>query len=163
MLSVREINRITYLINELLADFSSGLPLNSKIVIIYDKNGNIEDYDMLGDVNDDGMDNILFDEEDIHLPFVAYEDEKYEKTDRKTALIYFLSYIHPELPYNACVLKAIRLIFDLSQVDMANRLGITKQALFKMENGVIPVSKNVIEKISLLDNFSKNDFKKKGE
>ncbi|AXF52130.1 MAG: HTH_XRE protein [Podoviridae sp. ctcf755] len=163
MLSNREINRITYLINEILADFSSGVPLNSKIVIIYDKNGNIEDYDMLDDVNDDGMDNILFDEEDIHLPFIAYEDEEYEETDRKTALIYFLSCIHPDLPYNACVLKAIRLIFDLSQQDMANRLEIARQFYNQMENGSRPVSKNVIEKIAMLDNFSENDFKKKGE
>lgn len=46
---------------------------------------------------------------------------------------------------------------------MENGLGIAKQFYNQMETGSRPVSKNVIEKISMLDYFSENDFKKKGE
>lgn len=153
----REQNRVLYLVNEMLQDMSSFVPLDRKIVIIYNDRNEIEDYDY---PNLDGEK-----KENINVHFAIYEREVGEETTLKQAFFYFLSIINPNLPYESVVLLGIRLICGLSQVEMARKIGITKQAFFTMETGKRKVSKNVREKICFLCkdfldryNFDPNDF-----
>lgn len=150
----REKNRIVYLINELLEDLSSQIPLNETIIVII-KNGEIEDYD---------YQNVEFESNDhkiYHEPIVLYQDEDFYISTIKETLFLFFHLTNQEIPYASAVLMAIRHILGISQLEFAKELGITKQAYFQMEKGNRPVSKNVIKKICLLDEFDEQDFKEK--
>lgn len=142
---MREKNRVLYLVNEMLQDISSFIPLDSKVVIIYNNKKEIEDYDYPE-----------FDGKDIdgecHIPYILNEYEEGEETTLKKAFFYFLSFLNHNLAHDSIVLLGIRLANGLTQVEMAKQLGISKQAYSKMENSESKVSKNVREKACLIKN-----------
>lgn len=149
-LDKRQKNRVTYLINELLEDLANFIPLEQKIVVII-KDGEYEDYE-----------HVEYDaENDVHEPIVIYSDEEYYISTIKETLFLFFALVNDNVPYASAVLTAIRHIYGISQQEMANQLGITRQALSQMEKGDRSVSKNVIKKICLLDDFDEQDFKEK--
>ena len=166
----REGNRVLYLVNEMLQDMSSFVPLDRKIVIIYNDRKEIEDYDYPDfdgeDVDD--VDYLNFDdeeEEENDLHFAIYEGEMGEETTLKEGFFYLLSFLNPDLPHESVVLLGIRLAQGLSQLDMAKKIGISKQAYFNMETGKIKVPQNVREKVCFLCkdplgryNFEVSDF-----
>lgn len=77
---MREKNRVLYLVNEMLQDISSFIPLDSKVVIIYNNKKEIEDYDYPE-----------FDGKDIdgecHIPYILNEYEEGEETTLKKACL----------------------------------------------------------------------------
>lgn len=135
----REGNRVLYLVNEMLQDISSFVPLDSKLVIVYNDKKEIEDYDYPD-----------LDGNDLH--FAIYDGEVGEETTLKKAFFYFLSFLNPNLAHDSIVLLGIRLANGFTQVEMAKQLGISKQAYSKMENSESKVSKNVREKACLIKN-----------
>lgn len=148
----REGNRVLYLVNEMLQDISSFVPLDSKLVIVYNDKKEIEDYDYPD-----------LDGNDLH--FAIYDGEVGEETTLKKGFFYLLSFLNPDLPHESVVLLGIRLAQGLSQLDMAKKIGISKQAYFNMETGKIKVSQNVREKVCFLCkdplgryNFEVSDF-----
>lgn len=148
----REGNRVLYLVNEMLQDISSFVPLDSKLVIVYNDKKEIEDYDYPD-----------LDGNDLH--FSIYDGEVGEETTLKKGFFYLLSFLNPDLPHESVVLLGIRLAQGLSQLDMAKKIGISKQAYFNMETGKIKVSQNVREKVCFLCkdplgryNFEVSDF-----
>lgn len=155
---MREKNRVLYLVNEMLQDISSFIPLDSKVVIIYNNKKEIEDYDYPE-----------FDGKDIdgecHTPYILNEYEEGEETTLKKGFFYLLSFLNPDLPHESVVLLGIRLIQGLTQLELAEKIGISKQAYFNMETGKIKVSQNVKEKVCFLCkdplesyNFEPEDF-----
>ncbi len=148
----REGNRVLYLVNEMLQDISSFVPLDSKLVIVYNDKKEIEDYDYPD-----------LDGNDLH--FAIYDGEVGEETTLKKGFFYLLSFLNPNLPHESVVLLGIRLIQGLTQLELAEKIGISKQAYFNMETGKIKVSQNVKEKVCFLCkdpldsyNFEPEDF-----
>ena len=136
---MREKNRVLYLVNEMLQDISSFVPLDSKLVIVYNDKKEIEDYDYPD-----------LDGNDLH--FAIYDGEVGEETTLKKGFFYLLSFLNPDLPHESVVLLGIRLIQGLTQLELAEKIGISKQAYFNMETGKIKVSQNVKEKACLIKN-----------
>lgn len=104
----REGNRVLYLVNEMLQDISSFVPLDSKLVIVYNDKKEIEDYDYPD-----------LDGNDLH--FAIYDGEVGEETTLKKGFFYLLSFLNPDLPHESVVLLGIRLIQGLTQLELAEK------------------------------------------